>query len=467
LTLWLLILAPLSLLALVAVVMRPALAIWLTIFLLFFGDQPSISALGLWGRYLPTVGVAALLFAVSVRLVVGSRFKMPPASWSIGYALFVLIFLMSVAYNRSSPREIAEGFVTNLRYPIFFLAVINADLSEKFFLRALNALRYLALVQVPVTMFQFAKGLRGDSVLGTLGSGSRLVEVLIIGEIVIVARALATRQRMFRPIVECLLLVAASIMADAEIMLVAAPLVGLYMFARWYGLRRFLRLAVRGAVILGVLGWALFYFAGRYTVVDESLIGFRNVPEYMRDWRNPDVTSYTSIGRATILLLSWPLLEADPLRIFWGYGPEATQGGTVQRDKEAAGLVCRELMKRGVVCRESQSFRSLMEYGVLGIIFFNFPVLALWRRSILHVPRSRQEWFTQYAFEGSCFFYLAIGFWYSSSWRLDTYGFSFWFSAAAMWCVWRQRAASVAGSPVAAPPPLQHPGAQQALAEAI
>jgi len=350
-------------------------------------------------------------------------------------------------YNGSSWRDIAEGLGTNLRYPVFFVAAINANLSERTFMRALESLRYFALLQVPVSVLQYVHGARGDGIVGTLASGSRLAEVLLIGEIIVFARVFTNRKGVLLAIIEVLALMSVSVLADIEILLIAAPLIAIYMFARWYGMRRFLRLAVRASIVLIALVAVLLYAASRSAQVTESLHGLRSAPELLRDWRNPEIASYASVGRATILLVSWPTLAADPLRVLWGFGPETTQGGTIAGDTEAAGIVCRELMRHNILCREPQSFRSLMEFGILGILFYSLPVVALWVRSLRHRPANRQQTFAQYAFEGSCLLFLGVGFWYSSSWRLDTYGFSLWFSAAAMWCLWRRHVTAVAAPP--------------------
>jgi len=173
-------------------VWRPESALWLTVGALVFGNRTEIPALYFWGRYLPTVGVAIFVLAVLVNGVRTGRTRWQGKALLAGYACFGVVFLVSSLYNEAALRDVCLSLLLNLRYPLWLVALLNADLTPAVYRRLILAFVLLVLLQVPVSIAQFALGLAGDSLGGTLGGNESLIAVTLVGQCALLASWLAT-----------------------------------------------------------------------------------------------------------------------------------------------------------------------------------------------------------------------------------------------------------------------------------
>ena len=421
---------------------HPTWAVWLTLLLLFFGNRSEISALFFWGRYLPTVGIGILIIAVVVQQILLGRMRVKGKHVIVSYAVFVLILLVSAAYNASSSREIVLSLVTNLRYPLFFIALLNADFPPTFYRRVIWAFVVLTLLQVPVSLVQFFQGQSGDWLTGTMGANGPLIAIILISQCVLLVQWLVTEKRSQWHLFAVMGLMIPILLGDVGIGLIFVPLLVVWIVLRYYGLRRlggalFLtaRILPIGVIIVASVISAVpqvQHFAGTWSEHSTLLL----------DWSNPSVASNASVGRLTIIPLGVPLLMEDPLRLIWGFGPEAANGGlfTAIVDETGRvqvgdmGVVCQRLADMDVVCREPQSFRALMEFGFLGTLLYLYPLLHLWRRSmVLRRAKFVSRRYIGLLFDAVSFLYVFLGVWYVSVWRVDSYSFAFWLLSAAVY----------------------------------
>jgi len=158
-------------------------------------------------------------------------------------------------------------------------------------------------------------------------------------------------------------------------------------------------------------------------------------------WQDPELASFSSFGRFTILPISFPLLLEDPVRLIWGFGPEATYGGTIGGAQAAysvskipdSGCVCQLLADLGVWCREPQTFRAMMEFGLVGSALYVTPLVLIWSRLVhqLKMMYTKHLQAMRLAFDGVAFLFIFVLVWYISVWRMDSFCFPFWFVAAA------------------------------------
>jgi hypothetical protein len=447
LTAWLAVLAaPFALAVLVACIYRPTLAIWLTLALLFFGNRPEIPLLFFWGRYIATAGIALFVVAMLARRLISGALIFRGQPLIVWYGLFALVALVSAAYNGTTLRDVALSLLTYLRYPLFLVLLLTAELPLAFYRRVMRVFVWLALLQVPVCLVQFSRGLQGDFLTGTMGSNGALVAVVLVSQCALLAEWLTTGRHTFRTLVLIGVLIVPTLLADVQIGLAFFPLLAAYMLARHYGVRRIWALISRW-VLIGGLAAALILGASLAVPAVRAFLSV--LPEHVAniaDWNNPAIVKFASVGRLAVIPFSFPLLLEDPVRLAIGFGPEATQGGLITASIEDAtlgenlsgGVVCRRLDAQGASCREPQAFRALMDFGFLGSLLYVVPLLGLWRaakglrRSANHTART-----TWLLFEGISLFYILLGVWYIGVWRLDSYCFAFWLLAAAVWAALR------------------------------
>lgn len=420
---------------------RPTLAVWLVFGLLFLGNRTEFRALYFWGRYLPTIGIGVLVSVVLARQVLAAEWRWTGKPVIIGYALFTVVLLLSAAYNGSTLKDIALSLGTNLRYPLFFVALLNANFKPKFYQQVIKAFVAFTLLQIPVSVIQFASGLEGDWLSGTMGHNAPLVAVVSVSQCILLARWLTTKRSGY--LLAVLALVIPILVGDVRIGLIFLPLLVLFMMFRHYGFQRVLGVLVRFVIFLCIVAGLILVMAVTQPSIRNFLSTYQAYwdPDY---YTNPLYAKYGSIGRLTILPLSVPLLLEDPVRLIWGFGPEAAQGGTMtaatftesfaaQVDVSNMGIVCQRLVKMNLSCREPQIFKALMEFGLLGTVLYLVPMFTLWDtigRQLRH-QSSADKYFMWLIFQGVSFWFVVLAVWYIGVWRMDSYSFPFWFIAAA------------------------------------
>ena len=431
--------------AVFACLQRPTWAIWLILGLLFFGDRSDIPQLVFLGRYLPTIGVALFVFSVMLRRLLAGNWAWRGIIPILSYTFFTLLVLMSAVFNHSTIRDILLSLATNLRYPLFFVILLNVELPPSFYHRVLKAFVALGLLQIPVTIIQFTLlGQKGDFLTGTLGANGSLVAVALSSQFVLTAMWLSdSKRKWYYPFVICALLIPC-LLADVQIALVFFPLVATFMLLSNYGLRRLGRV-IRQSVMMFLFSIVILLVA---VIAIPSVRKFVSlIPLHVQEltYTRPSDVVYSSAGRITIMRFALPMLLENPLRIIWGFGPEATYGGSLTAsfknrmsgtvsDVSTMGIVCQKLVAIDSGCREPQSFRAVMDFGLLGSALYIFPQLLLWWACIrirhrLPSPESRV---VPLLFEGLCSLYIVFGMWYIGVWRLDSYSFIFWLTAAAV-----------------------------------
>lgn len=423
---------------------HPTWAVWLTLGLLFFGNQRQIPALVFWGRYLPTVGISIFILVVMARWFLTKDSRWQGQVVIVGYALFAVVLLISALYNRSPSRDIVLSLLTNLRYPLFFIALINLNLKSDFYRSVMKMFVVFSLLQVPVAIVQFALGAAGDAVTGTMGANPILVAATLVSQCILLAHWQATGKHSRYYMLAIVALIIPTLLGDIRIGLILFPFLCFFIIMRHYGVRRLFRSLALGVVILLLSGGIVFGIASAVPTVREFLVSWPwfsvNYWQNEFDWRNPKNIVYSSMGRFTIIPFSFPFLLEEPMRLFVGFGPEAAQGGLLSATFSQTGpnisnmgIVCVKLIVHEAQCREPQSFKTLMEFGLLGTLLYMIPLFWAWQRMARPLGKASfiESRFIWLQFEGISVLYIVLAFWYIGVWRLDIYSFAFWFAAAA------------------------------------
>ncbi len=424
-------------LVLSTVMMAPKAAVVATVLLLFFGNRNEIPQLMFWGRYVPTVGIALVILSAFMWHLTHAAPLRGGRILTL-YGLFTAFVLASAFFNHSTGRDAVLSLATNLRYPLFFVALVNLRLSTRFLRRILWLMVGLTLLQVPVALYQFlVAGKSSDFLVGTMGQNGPLLAVVLASQFMLIAVWLTKRG--WLPLLGAAILLVPVLLGDIEAGVVFLPIVIAWVILRHFGWRRLGPAAVRlaGAIIL------LVACVVAAAVDIPAVRGFmtKALPRYTDAdyYTDPATVRDGSLGRLTVFYYAIPLLATDPFRLLWGYGPESAQGGLMTAhfddvsttDAVGAGVVCKELNYRGVSCRESQTFRSVMEFGFGGLVVYLIPVLLLWRGTGRQLRRGdRHDVIIAAVFEAQCAFFVLLAPWYISVWRLDAYSLPFWLTAA-------------------------------------
>ena len=418
---------------------------WIGLLLLFFGNIAStassasepVSLLNFWGRFAPTLAIGLLLMAVLARRSLTGGFRVSGRRFMLSFVPFCVLLVVSAIYNDTEIRDTTIAFGTYLRYPLFFLLLINSNLEIEQYRSFMKAFCLLTLLQIPVAIYESTIADQwGADIEGTFGSNHGLVAVLLFAQCYFVSRWLVTSRRAKLYLTISLALLVPSLVGDIMIGIILFPIVALYLVVRHHGTSK-LWAAARSTtamlLVVSSLFGALYFTVDHVQSYLDILMLVHKVGGYREsiDWRDESIANWASVGRVTILPLSFPLLLEDPIRLIWGFGPEAARGGLTSSEFDS-GVVCKKLLEQGIFCRGPQTFKSLMEFGIVGSFFQLIPFLFLWRsigRRLRYRESQRDKviWLT---FQGACLLNVLLLPWYIGAWRMDWFCLPFWLIVA-------------------------------------
>jgi len=86
-------------------------------------------------------------------------------------SIFIIFTLISAIINDTSWVETAGYLAVYLRYPLFFLLLVNIDFEEKLLQKFITIFFLLLFLQIPEVLYRyFALGIKGDDISWSLGS---------------------------------------------------------------------------------------------------------------------------------------------------------------------------------------------------------------------------------------------------------------------------------------------------------
>jgi len=422
---------------------RPAIAVWVGLLLLFFGNSfagtssiknEAVSTFQFIGRFLPTLGILLLTVAVFIRRSLNGVTVFKGRGLLIRYWPFAVLMVLSAAYNESLLRDLVTAGATYFRYPLFFVLVVSSGLRGEEYKRVLHALVWLSLLQIPITLYErLIIGRWAADINGSLGGNHGLVAVLLVAQTLLLSRWFASERRNYKDLILVVALLIPSLVGDIKVGVIYLVVLVAYLSVRSVGWTRSLKKLAGAMAAVAAAITILSFSDSRVAEHVHSFTLIHTMGGYREeiDWRDTNLASFGSIGRLTILPLSFPLLLDDPIRFLLGYGPESARGGLTS-GSGAVGKVCRKLAEIGILCRGPQSFKSLMEYGVLGFLLQVFPLVWLWKTvgTRLRKQDGVENRVVSHSFDASCLLYVVLQVFYIGAWRMDWHSFPFWIVAA-------------------------------------
>lgn len=425
----------------------PIVGMWVTMLLLFFGNVIAIPELIIIGRYLPTLGIGLFVSAVAVRALYRGRVRIGLPLATAAFALFAALVVVSGVIHGIPLADTGLSLVIHLRYPLFFLAILALMPPAAQLVTWIQAFMIFTLFQIPATLFQFfVQGRTDDAIVGTLGTNGALADILFAGMTILVGWWLVNRRRGLAVAIAVGLLALPMLYGFIlAFVFTIVPLGLAFMFLvlgdRWKVPARVLVATVGGLVAIALAATVAVSVLAPDVLDSQTRNTLRDF-ELARDL-NPVTVNFGSIGRLTILPLGLPVVFQNPADALIGLGPETAQGGLLEASTvgqgidatglaigEVGGVACRMLVDAGLRCREPQSFRALVEFGIIGTALYVaglvLVAVAVWRATRT-VPRPLQ--WAGIAFGGYAAG-LVIQFFYTGIWRVDSAQIPFWVLAA-------------------------------------
>lgn len=281
-------------------------------------------------RYLPE-GLSALCCAIVLLAGPRDRFRLVAPRYWLAFFATAAVIGCGVLANHMAPGPLLEGLRFYLRaMPVFFLPAVF-EVSESQLRTQLRLVLAIALLQVPISVYQrytiYAAGhTSGDDVYGTLIISS-IMSIFLIA-VICVAAALALRGRLSKVAFFCIfvLLVIPTTINETKGTIFLLPFGLLTTLLAGSPPRKRLRVAASGVLLLTVFA-ALFvpiydFFAqanNPYPYTLESL--FSNKKRVMTEIdKQTDVGSRGEVGRVDAIMAPLQEFSSDPVHLMFGVG---------------------------------------------------------------------------------------------------------------------------------------------------
>jgi hypothetical protein len=318
----------------------------------------SIHAAPSWLKYAPEV--LSLVFALYIAVAgAGNRFRyLAPRYWLVFGAL-ALVVAGGVLGNSIAPGPLLQGCRFYLRaMPLFLLAAVF-DFSESQIRTQLRLLLGIALVQLPLSIYQryevvAAFRMSGDPVFGTLMISS--IESIFLIAVICIAAALVLRGRMSRSVFVGLfiLLFVPTTINETKGTLFMLPIGLLLTLFLGSGPRKRLGVAISGIALLAVSG-AVFIPVYDYFAISNE----KAVTHYVD--RDAGIGTRIEVGRVDSIVVPLQHFATDPVRLMLGVGIGNSSSSALGPGYVGAYF---SLLGRYTDCTGASQF--LVEIGVVG-----------------------------------------------------------------------------------------------------
>jgi hypothetical protein len=335
----------------------------------------------------------------------------------------VAVCLVSAFLNAVPVLTLVLGLRNYLRYALVYLAIVQSGFSESQRRGLLAAMLAIAVLQIPVSAFQFFFTSHGnpDLITGTLGPGMSgvLTLWLTLCAALVLSRAVSEK-RFSRPgVLMVLALFIPTLLNETKVSFFLTPVMGIWVGTRQIGWRRvgraLLVMMLVALVVLTSLGVYQRFYSGKVYDID-----------YVRQYLTAEYETGGRLNRLSAAGLATELVGRTSQSFVIGYGPGTASASSI------AGGAGRVFNEFGLLSIDDTFLaRYTIELGILGW----FALLALVFSSYLLVRRARQgrvgPWWLAAA-ESALFAGLvevALSF-YTATWIADSLALFFWLSAA-------------------------------------
>jgi len=347
--------------------------------------------------------------------------------FSIPIFSILFIILLSGIYNKTNPLDFVSCILLYLRYPLFFLLLVNLDIDDRALENIVPFFIILTLLQIPEVLYRsLVLGFRGDALCFSLGSYGTLhlgIYCLYLGAFT-TSHALETRIKWYH-IALLAILFAISGLGEIKALYLFLPLMVLTITLMNRG--GFGKLFWRRFLFLSLLAFALFltlHFWEDLTTMDDFLTRIFSFIQGALSLRPID--DLPMILRVEQIRIVWNMLISSPEHLLLGFGPGSSLAGNFSGFSGILIATFSWLLDDSITI--NQIAAGLSDFGILGILAFFFLFLQIIRlcvrwRLVFHDLKYR---ILLDSFLGIFIFYAFLGPFYNLVWRYDSSNFIMW-----------------------------------------
>jgi len=337
--------------------------------------------------------------------------------------------LLSALANRSSLAGTVGVALLYLRYPLFFIALVNLPISLRTTHEVVKVFLVLVIIQIPEVLIRYAvTGVSGDRISWTLGPyGTLSLGVYCIYAMCLVAGVMVTRGVTLPRIAALCALLIPSLLGEIKALLLFGPICVMAVLAipssRLIALPR--RLTIVALLLVSAVSIYGYWtnvnqgsnnVLGRVVTQVEQLIG-----------QSRDVAGVGRVDRLSWTLESGSTLAQEGSLAFGGGPGSGLAGGVAGTASSGATQLSSMLWDMGAA-------------GLVSYFWLLLSALAIIAAAVVRIRGSRMRGYAC-AMVGMWVFYTLLGPNYDQVWRYDAASFLFWVLLAGLYVATRATSA--------------------------
>ncbi len=406
----------------------PKTSLYIIIFSVFFADW--FMSLGLIPPQMtlfPEVILTILTIKVVVLKIIDRKVIKTPINVPI--LLLVLWGVISTLVNSQHIGTTMVGFRFDLKYVLMFFLLVNLNPDEQFLKRMIYILIFLLIIQVPVALVKSTIYGQGEQAIGTYavygGAPSTMLPLIAIS--IFLGFYLYQKPRL-RYVCLCLSFVLFAIVGGKRAFLFFG--VFLFLVLMWQARgKNFGKLFFLSPfLIIGFL--ACIYFIPTLNPTLKN-------PQHLIDYTVSYSTAYSTqsgdaIGRTSALITAYNVAKKNAVNFLLGFGPGCLAQSYFKGFESRIHIP--------IAYGRSQWVTMSLEYGWVGAFLFLWLFIPLYKVNKRFFDTTSNKYWKaiSFGFKGILFSYL-MGFFYAVIFRDDVLGFIFWFFAATIVCLEKQK----------------------------
>lgn len=349
-------------------------------------------------------------------------------------SIFVFLSIVSSIVNEIPLIETLGYLAVYLRYPFFFIFLINLDWDEKMTQKFLILFLFLIFIQVPEVLYRhYVLGITGDDISWSLGSWgtTNLGIYSIYATCILISHGLNARFTLWH-ILGIASFFSFALFGEIKSIVIWLPMAAFLVFYFYpfnTKVKKYSVICI--ALFIGIIFFQIFYKNW------QKLHG-KNIASIMQTTYltlEGEVTAETkySAYRLGILLQIWERVKTNTTVLLLGEGPGSSLvGNFFGRPGRITQVVA------NTKDTPNQIASTLLDVGIMGLVLYYLILITILfeiRERVSNNTYNQSIVFNilKTAFPGMIFYYLIIGPMYHPVWRFDAASFIFYFFAAAIY----------------------------------
>jgi len=349
-------------------------------------------------------------------------------------SIFIIFTLISAIINDTSWVETAGYLAVYLRYPLFFLLLVNIDFEEKLLQKFITIFFLLLFLQIPEVLYRyFALGIKGDDISWSLGSwGTTNLGIYSIYAVCIILASALHNRFTIGHIIGILIPFLFALFGEIKAIVIWVPisvLITIYFYPFQTKIKKYSVLIM--AILTGAIFFKFFYtnwqhFHGRQldSIIRTTYLTLEGEVGEERKY---------SAYRLGILFRVIDELKKSNTAILFGEGPGSSLAGNFFKKPSRIMEIISETKDT-----PNQIASALLDVGIIGLALYYIILIAvimtiLRVKDMSNFPETKSFRILKTAYPAIIFYYLIIGPLYHPVWRFDAASYIFYFLSSELY----------------------------------